>query len=138
MVKLEHVRLAPICLGLLRAGQPRQANQRAPTGQSPADSAWVEPPPVACLRAHEAYQPVTESMSVFLRIYPSRQQYRLPKDEAAGEVTKALAEVLGNRGCMVLGYEMPDQPRSTAVVLINGNVVESVELVEVPDEAPRK
>jgi hypothetical protein len=35
---------------------------------------------------------------------------------------------------MVLGYEMPDQPRSIAVVLINGNVVESVELVEVPDE----
>jgi hypothetical protein len=29
---------------------------------------------------------------------------------------------------------MPDQPKSTAVVLINGNVVECAELVEVPDE----
>ena len=77
-------------------------------------------------------------MSVFLRVYPSRQQYRLPEGEAAGEVTKALAEVLGNRGCMVLGYEMPDQPRSTGVVLINGNVVDSVELVEVLGESPRE
>jgi predicted amidohydrolase len=73
-------------------------------------------------------------MALFLRVYPSRQQYRLPTEEEAGEVTKSLAEVLGSRGCMVLGYEMPDQPRSIAVVLINGNVVESVELVEVPDE----
>ncbi|MGZ4348761.1 MAG: hypothetical protein ACXVHX_31620 [Solirubrobacteraceae bacterium] len=73
-------------------------------------------------------------MTLFLRLYPSRQQYRLPKEEAAGEVTKALAEVLGSRGCMVLGYEMPDQPRNTAVVLINGNVVECVELVDVLDE----
>jgi hypothetical protein len=62
------------------------------------------------------------------------QQYRLPKEEEAGEVTKALAEVLGSRGCLVLGYEMPDQPKSTAVVLINGNVVECAELVDVPDE----
>jgi predicted amidohydrolase len=75
-------------------------------------------------------------MALFLRVYPSRQQYRLPKEEEPGEVTKSLAEVLGNRGCIVLGYEMPDQPRSTAVVLINGNVAECVELIEVPDEAP--
>lgn len=74
-------------------------------------------------------------MALFLRVYPSRQQYRLPEEEAAGEVTKALAEVLGNRGCAVLGYEMPDQPRNTAVVLINGNVVDSVELVDVPDKS---
>jgi hypothetical protein len=67
-------------------------------------------------------------------LYPSRQQYRLPKEEEAGEVTKALAEVLGSRGCVVLGYDMPDQPRSTAVVLINGTVVDSAELVDVPDE----
>jgi hypothetical protein len=73
-------------------------------------------------------------MTLFLRVYPSRQQYRLPDQEEAGEITKSLAEVLGNRGCVVLGYELPDQPRSTAVVLINGNVVESVELVDVPDE----
>jgi predicted amidohydrolase len=71
-------------------------------------------------------------MALFLRVYPSRQQYLLPSDEEPGEVTKALAEVLGNRGCVVLGYEMPDQPRNKAVVLINGNVVECVELVEVP------
>jgi predicted amidohydrolase len=70
----------------------------------------------------------------FLRIYPSRQQYRLPTEELAGEVTKSLAEVLGRRGCLVLGYELPDEPRSTAVVLINGNVVECAELVEVPDQ----
>jgi len=75
-------------------------------------------------------------MTLFLRVYPSGCQYRLPKEEEAGEVTKALAEVLGNRGCMVLGYEMPDQPRNTAVLLINGNVVESVELVDVRDEQP--
>jgi predicted amidohydrolase len=62
------------------------------------------------------------------------QQYRLPREEEAGEVTKSLAEVLGSRGWVVLGYEIPDQPRNTAVVLINGNVVECVELVEVPDE----
>jgi predicted amidohydrolase len=72
-------------------------------------------------------------VALFLRVYPSRQQYRLPAGEEPGEVTKALAEVLGNRGCLVLGYELPDQPRNTAVVLINGNVVESVELVEVPE-----
>jgi hypothetical protein len=75
-------------------------------------------------------------MAVFLRVYPSGHQYRLPKEEEAGEVTKALAEVLGNRGCVALGYELPDQPRSKAVLLINGNVVDCVELVEVPDEAP--
>jgi predicted amidohydrolase len=73
-------------------------------------------------------------VALFLRVYPSGQQYRLPSEEEAGEVTKALAEVLGNRGCVVLGYELPDQPRNTAVVLINGNVVECLELVDVPDE----
>jgi hypothetical protein len=72
-------------------------------------------------------------VALFLRIYPSRQQYRLPMEGEAGEVTKSLAEVLGNRGCLVLGYELPDQPRNTAVVLINGNVVECAELIEVPD-----
>jgi predicted amidohydrolase len=70
---------------------------------------------------------------LFLRLYPSRQQYRLPEEETAGEVTKALAEVLGTRGCLVLGYEMPDQPDNTAVVLINGNVVECAELVDGPE-----
>jgi hypothetical protein len=73
-------------------------------------------------------------MALLLRVYPSRQQHRLPREEEAAEVTKSLAEVLGSRGCMVLGYETPDQPHSTAVVLINGNVVECAELVEVPDE----
>ena len=34
----------------------------------------------------------------------------------------------------MLGYDVPDQTRANAVVLINGNVVESVELVEVPDD----
>jgi hypothetical protein len=58
-------------------------------------------------------------VALFLRIYPSRQQYRLPTEEEAGEVTKSLAEVLGSRGCLVL---------------INGNVVECAELVEVPDQ----
>jgi predicted amidohydrolase len=76
-------------------------------------------------------------MALFLRVYPSRQQYLLPEDEDAGEVTKSLAEVLGNRGCLVLGYETPDQPGNTAVVLINGNVVESVEVVEVPAATER-
>jgi predicted amidohydrolase len=75
-------------------------------------------------------------MALFLRVYPSRQQYRLPKEEEPGEVTKSLAEVLGSRGCIVLGYEIPDQPGTTAVVLINGNVAECVELIEVPDQAP--
>ena len=73
-------------------------------------------------------------MALFLRVHPHGQQYFLPKEEAAGEVTKALAETLGNRGCVVLGYEIPNQPQARAVVLINGNVVESVELIEVPDE----
>jgi predicted amidohydrolase len=72
-------------------------------------------------------------MALFLHVYPNGRQYRLPPEEEAGEVTKSLAEVLGNRGCVVLGYDVPDQPRSTAVVIINGNVVESVELVDVPD-----
>jgi predicted amidohydrolase len=71
-------------------------------------------------------------MTLFLRLYPSRQQYRLPKEESAGEITRSLAEIMGNRGCLVLGYELPDQPYSTAVVLINGNVVECAELVDVP------
>ena len=75
-------------------------------------------------------------MALFLRVYPSRQQYRLPKEEEPGEVTKSLAEVLGSRGCIVLGYEIPDQPGTTAVVLINGNVAECVELIEVPAQAP--
>jgi hypothetical protein len=73
-------------------------------------------------------------MTLFLRVYPSGQQYRLPKEEEPGEVTKALAETLGRRDCLAVGYEVPDQPRAVAVVLINGNVVESVELVDVPDE----
>lgn len=71
---------------------------------------------------------------MFLRLYPSRQQYRLPKEESAGEIIKSLADVLGSPGCVVLGYEVPERPRSTAVVLINGTVVESAELVDVPDE----
>jgi hypothetical protein len=75
-------------------------------------------------------------VTLFLRVYPSRQQYRLPKEEGAGEITSALAEVLGSRGCLVLGYEMPDEPNDTAVVLINGNVVECAELIDVPDESP--
>jgi hypothetical protein len=33
-----------------------------------------------------------------------------------------------------MGYDVPDQPRADAVVLINGNVVESIELVDVPDD----
>jgi predicted amidohydrolase len=78
-------------------------------------------------------RPNPKPVTLFLRVYPSRQQYRLPKEEEAGEIVKALVEVLGSRGCMVLGYEMPDQPNNTAVVLINGNVVECAELIEVPD-----
>jgi hypothetical protein len=78
-------------------------------------------------------RPKADHVALFLRIYPSRQQYRLPTEEEAGDVTKSLAEVLGNRGCLVLGYELPDQPRNTAVVLINGNVVECAELIEVSD-----
>ncbi len=72
-------------------------------------------------------------MTLFLRVYPSRQQYRLPEDESAGEIIKSLADVLGNRGCVVLGYELPDQADSNAVVLINGNTVDCVEVVDVPD-----
>jgi hypothetical protein len=56
-------------------------------------------------------------MTLFLRICPNGQQYRLPKEEEPGEVTKAVAEVLGGRGCVVLGYEMPDQPGSTLILL---------------------
>ncbi|MFZ0975002.1 MAG: hypothetical protein WAN22_22435 [Solirubrobacteraceae bacterium] len=76
-------------------------------------------------------------MTLFLRVYPSRQQYRLPEDESAGEIIKSLAEVLGNRGCVVLGYELPDQADSNAVVLINGNTVDCVEVVDVPDARRR-
>jgi hypothetical protein len=73
-------------------------------------------------------------MTLFLRVHPSGQQYRLPRGEEAGDVTRSLAEIMGKRGCLVLGYEIPDEPRSNAVVLINGNVAECVELVEVPGE----
>jgi predicted amidohydrolase len=72
-------------------------------------------------------------VALFPRVFPSGQEYRLPEAEEAGEVTKSLAEVLGSRGCVVLGYEVPDQPRANAVVVINGNVVECVELVDVPE-----
>jgi predicted amidohydrolase len=74
-------------------------------------------------------------MTLLLTLYPGGHQYRLPKEEEAGEITQALAEVLGKRGCVVLGYEMPDEPRNTAVLLINGNAVEYAELVDVPDES---
>ena len=74
-------------------------------------------------------------MALFLRVYPSRQQYRLPKEEEPGEVIQALAEMFGRGDCLAVGYEVPDQPRATAVVLINGSVVECVEVVEVPDES---
>ena len=77
------------------------------------------------------------SMALFLRVYPSRRQYRLPRDEEVGDVTKSLAEVLGSRGCVTLGYDVPDQAPADAVVLINGNVVECIELLEVLDEEPR-
>jgi predicted amidohydrolase len=80
-------------------------------------------------------RPNAYPVTVFLRVYPSRQQYRLPREEDPGELTTALAEILGKRGCVVLGYDVPDQPRCNAVVLINGNVVDTVELVDVPDEA---
>jgi hypothetical protein len=55
--------------------------------------------------------------------------HELHYEKKAGEITKSLAEVLRSRGCLVLGYETPDQPRDTAVVLINGNIVECAELV---------
>jgi hypothetical protein len=77
-------------------------------------------------------------VTLFLRVYPSRQQYRLPEDESAGEIIKSLAEVLGNRGCVVLGYELPDQADSNAVVLINGNTVDCVEVVDVPNGRRRR
>jgi hypothetical protein len=38
-------------------------------------------------------RPNADHVALFLRIYPSRQQYRLPTEEEAGEVTKSLAEV---------------------------------------------
>jgi hypothetical protein len=76
---------------------------------------------------------LASSVALFLRGYPSRQHYRLPDEEEVAELTKSLAEVLGNRESVVLGYDVPDQPRASAVVLINGNVLERVELVEVPD-----
>jgi predicted amidohydrolase len=79
-----------------------------------------------------------DRVTLFLRVYPSRQQYRLPEDESAGEIIKSLAEVLGNRGCVVLGYELPDQADSNAVVLINGNTVDCVEVVDVPDARRRR
>jgi hypothetical protein len=53
---------------------------------------------------------VTNGVALFLRVYPNGHQYRLPCEEEAGEVTKSLAEVRGNRGCVALGYEVPDQP----------------------------
>jgi hypothetical protein len=73
-------------------------------------------------------------MTLFLRVHPHGQQYRLPKQDEAGDVTQSIAEILGKRGCVVMGYDVPDQPRADAVVLINGNVVESIELVDVPDD----
>lgn len=73
-------------------------------------------------------------MTLFLRVYPSRQQYRLPDDVEPAEIITSLAEVLGNRGAVVLGFDVPDQPRTEAVVVINGNVVECAELVDVPDD----
>ncbi len=89
--------------------------------------------PRGCLRRGRAgLSPV--SMPLFLRVYPGGPQYRLPDSEDAGEVTRSLAEVLGERRCVALGHELPDQPRSTAVVLINANVVQCVELVDVPQE----
>ncbi|HWF34373.1 MAG TPA: hypothetical protein VG295_03350 [Solirubrobacteraceae bacterium] len=72
-------------------------------------------------------------MAVFMRVFPGGRQYLLPPEEDPAEVIKSLAEVLGNRGCVVLGYDVPDQPRSNATVLLNGNVVESVEIVDVPE-----
>jgi hypothetical protein len=71
-------------------------------------------------------------MTLFLRVQPGGLQYRLPKDDEAADVIKSIAEVLGSRGCVVLGYDIPDQPRADGVVILNGNVVESVELVDVP------
>ena len=59
------------------------------------------------------------SMPLFLRVHPGGRQYRLPDGEDAGEVIKSLAEVLGNRGCVVLGYELPEQPRSTRVGIVS-------------------
>jgi hypothetical protein len=72
-------------------------------------------------------------MAVFVRVFPGGRQYLLRKDEEPGEVIKSMAEVLGNRGCVVLGYDVPDQPRSNAAVLLNGNVIESIEVLDVPD-----
>jgi hypothetical protein len=40
--------------------------------------------------------------------------------------------MLGTRGSVVRGYDVPNQIRSDAVTLVNGNVVECVEPVEVP------
>jgi hypothetical protein len=39
---------------------------------------------------------------------------------------------------VVLGYAVPAQPRSDAVLLINGHVVGCIEVVEVPDEERRR
>jgi hypothetical protein len=73
-------------------------------------------------------------MALFLRIVPHDRQYRLPRGEEAGEVTKSLAEVIGSDGCVVIGYDLPDQPRANAIVVLNGRSLDAVELIEVPDE----
>ncbi len=61
-------------------------------------------------------------MALFLRMYPSRQRHRLPKEEEAGEVTKSLAEVLGSHGCMVPGRGCAEPQRCPEPTPIRGTV----------------
>jgi hypothetical protein len=73
-------------------------------------------------------------MPLFLRVHPGGRDYRLPREDEAAEVIKSVAAILGTRDCVVIGYDLPEQPSATAVVILNGNVVESVDLIDVPGE----
>jgi hypothetical protein len=73
-------------------------------------------------------------MTLFLHVHPGGRLYQLPREEDGAEIVKSLAEVLGSDGCVVIGYDLPDQPRARATVLINGRTVETVEVVDVPPE----
>jgi adenylate kinase len=76
------------------------------------------------LATHDAHaQAVREALDCWAEVIV------IDGDRPADAVTESIQDGLRARG-----YEMPDQPKSTAVVLINGNVVECAELVEVPDE----
>jgi hypothetical protein len=73
-------------------------------------------------------------MALLLRVNPHGREYRLPAEDSAIDVIRTITEMIDARQTVAIGYEPAGHPGGRAVLLINGRMVESVEVIDVPEE----